>query len=68
MCWALNSHLFSCGKGWSSKWGLYTRYKDVPIKGGVTTPNIGSLDPGTYGQHGAVRDFRREGWVSLRET
>ena len=45
----LNSHSFHIGDGHQpNSRGLYIKYKDSPIKGGMTIPSIRSLDPGTY--------------------
>ena len=32
--------------------GVYIPIKRIPFKGGMTIPNIGSLDPGTYEKNG----------------
>ena len=32
--------------------------KDFQIKGGMTMPNIGSLDPGTYGEANKMNDTK----------
>ena len=50
MCQGLNSlyfHIIGDGHQPNSR-GLYTHYKDSLLKGGMTTPNTRSLDPGTY--------------------
>ena len=51
MCQGLNSHYFHIiGDGHQpNSRGLYTHYKDsrIPIKGGMTIPNIATFDHGT---------------------
>ena len=42
---------FPYNRGWETQpnsRGFYTRYKDSVIKGGMTIPNIATLDHGTY--------------------
>ena len=49
MCQGLNSDYFHIIiGGLSNSKGLYTREIRIPTKGGMTIPNIGSLDSGTY--------------------
>ena len=49
----LNSHYFHIEERSSTQLrrGLYTHEIRIPIRGGMTIPNIGSLDPGTFDQH-----------------
>ena len=49
MCQGLNSHCFPMvGMVINPIVGVYIPIIRIPIKGGMTIPNIGSLDPGTY--------------------
>ena len=44
--------LFPYNRGWSSNQlvGVYIPIIRTPIKGGMTIPNIGTFDHGTYGE------------------
>ena len=56
MCQGLNSHYFHIlgyGHEPNSK-GLYTHYIRIPIKGGMTIPNIATFDHGTVKFPGGV--------------
>ena len=50
LCWGLNSHCFPMvGMVINLIVGVYIPIIRIPIKGGMTIPNIRSLDCGTFG-------------------
>ena len=53
MCQGLNSHYFHIiGDGHQpNSRGFYTPIIRIPIKGGMTIPNIATFDYGTYDYH-----------------
>ena len=57
MCQGLNSHSFHIigDKLINPIVGVYIPIIRIPIKGGMTIPNMGSLDPGTHGNWSPCR-------------
>ena len=72
MCQGLNSHYFLIiGDGHQpNSMGLYTHYR-IPIKGGMTIPNIATFDHGTHGFcyncHVFVGGFATWNWMDHQE-
>ena len=56
LCWGLNSHCFPMvGMVINLIVGVYIPITRIPIKGGMTIPNIRSLDCGTCGSGNTFR-------------
>ena len=52
MCQGLNSHYFHIiGDGHQPTSRVYISIKRIPIKGGMTIPNIATFDHGTYAMY-----------------